>query len=101
MVPRQLCLHVLKDTHFCSGGALHTRRLTLSPLDQPFYVVGPRRGLPSSFQQLSYIRRDRPGLVLGEQIVCRSPAGLIVVIDIRKHLAGFVPDDQGGCQVFD
>src|SRR5581483_2592574 len=45
-------------------------------------------------RQLGDIRRDAPRLVLGHELGSRSPAGLLLVIDIRQRLPVGVADDE-------
>jgi len=49
----------------------------------------------------SNVTTNPPRLVFGEQLGRRSPAGLILEIDIRKLLAGAVPHHKASVQFFD
>jgi hypothetical protein len=50
--------------------------------------------LAQQFQQLRDIRCDPPRLVFGEQLGGRTPAGLLLEIDIGKLLVVAVAHDQ-------
>jgi hypothetical protein len=51
--------------------------------------------------QLSYVRRDPPRFVFGQQLCRRSPPRLILEIDIRERLTVSVAHDEAGVQFLD
>ncbi len=50
--------------------------------------------------QLSNIRRNPPGFVAGEAFGQRTPARLVVEIEVRERPARGVPNDEAGAVVF-
>jgi hypothetical protein len=44
---------------------------------------------------------DAPGLVTGEQMRSRAPAGLILEIDVGRHLPVVIADDVAGVGLLD
>ena len=58
-------------------------------------------GLPDKVRQFSKIHRDPPCLIFGGQFCRRSPAGLILEIDIGQLLPGAVSHGKAGVQFLD
>ena len=55
---------------------------------------GRSSSMPGEIARFNRIRRDPPRLVFREQLGSRSPARLILEIDIRKRLAAVVAHDK-------
>jgi len=51
------------------------------------------------FRQLGDVRRDPPRFVAREQLGCRSPAGLVLEVDIG--LAATIPNNEAGGGLLD
>jgi hypothetical protein len=62
-------------------------------------LSGGQRG--SSSGSLADIRRNPPRLVFGEQLGRRSPAGILLEIDVGDLLAVAVTDNKAGLQFVD
>src|SRR6202795_3735295 len=52
--------------------------------------------LPRHAWQLGNVHRDKERLVAREQLCARSPAGLILLIDMRQRLLVVVAHDEAG-----
>src|SRR6185437_13774946 len=55
----------------------------------------------SRLGQLSDVHRNAPRLVLGHELGSRTPAGLLLVIDIRERLPVGVPHGEAGMRLLD
>jgi hypothetical protein len=62
---------------------------------------GAQRLSPEQLRQLGDVRRDPPRLIAGQQLRRRSPAGLILEIDVGERLAGVVLHDEAGVRFLD
>jgi hypothetical protein len=68
---------------------------------QPAYSGATGHRPAQQLRQLRHVGGEAQRLVAGEQLGRRSPAGLILEIDVGERLLVRVPDDEAGVRFLD